>query len=158
MLFGFVCYCRSNPNNPDLFHALGVEKAEGVKVDSVDYVFMRTASAVMMPDEKILTTLASFGFRPIRSAKDAPELITLATSTRAQRQTFFRHIKFHRMRYARGMETSYWYWLQPPLDTKGNPLPPPAGAYEIDPTPSSRWRQYWDRCPGGDYCTQAILD
>jgi len=156
MLFGFACFCRTSPNNPDLFHALGVVKAEGVKLDSMDYIFMKTASVV--PDDKILTTLTSYGFRPIRNSKDGPELLTSQTSTRSQRQAFFRHIKHHRARYARGMETSYWYWLQPPLDTQGNPLPPPVGANEIDPTPSSRWRLYWDRCPGGEYCTQAILD
>jgi hypothetical protein len=128
-----------------------------VKVDSVDYIFMKTAAAAV-PDEKILITLTSFGLRPIRNSKDAPELLTLQTSTRTQRQVFFRHIKHQRARYARGMETSYWYWLQPPLDTQGNPLPPPVGAYEIDLTPSSRWRVYWDRCPGGEFCTQAILD
>lgn len=156
MLFGFVCYCSSNPNNPDLFHALRAEKAEGVKVDSMHYVFVRTASA--LPKENILSTLASFGFRPVSSGKDAPELLSSSTSSRSQRQAFFKHIKYHRLRYSQGMETSYWYWLQPPLDTQGNPLPPPAGAFEIDPTPPSRWRQYWDRCPGGEHGTQAILD
>ena len=156
MLFGFVCFCRGSPNNPQLFCALGAISAEGVKVDCLDYIFIRTSSVVS--NEKITTTLASFNVRPISAVKDAPELLTAATCTRQQRQAFFKHIKSQRIQYRMGLETSYWYWLQPPLDTMGNPLPPPVGAYEIDSTPSSRWRDYWDRCPGGEHCTQAILD
>ena len=156
MLFGIVCFCRGNPNNPALFNALGAVKAEGVKVDSVDYIFFRTKAA--LPDEKILTTLASFNVGLIRIAKDAPELLSVGTCTRPHRQLFFRHIKSNRARYHRGVESTYWYWLQAPLDTLGNPLPPPVGAGEIDTTPMSRWQEYWDKCPGGEHCTQAILD
>jgi hypothetical protein len=156
MLFGFVCFCRHGPNNPKLFYTLGAVSAEGVKVDSVDYIFIKTPGTVS--DEKIITTLSSFGIRPIRITADAPELLTTTTCPRQQRQKFFKHIKLNRLRYHRGLETTYWYWRQPPLDTLGNPLPPPVGAYEIDTTPSSRWREYWDKCPGGEHCTMAILD
>lgn len=156
MLFGFVSFCRGSPNNPALFHALNAQLAEGVKVDSVDYFFIRSGSADS--DAKILSTLANYGLHPITSSKDAPALLHTKSATREQRRTFFRHIKHHRARYHKGVETSYWYWRPPPLDTLGNPLPPPVGAYEIDLTPSSRWKQYWDRCPGAEYCTQAIVD
>ncbi len=159
MLFGFVCLCRNSPNNPPLFDALGATRAEGVKVDSVDYIFIKTgASSAVVSVEQIMTTLASFGIRPIRLSTEMPDILTSRTCTHKQRQAFFRHIKFHRMRYHRGLDTSYWYWLQPPCDTLGHPLPPPVGAYDIDTTPSKRWREYWDRCPSGEHCTQAILD
>ena len=71
---------------------------------------------------------------------------------------FFKHIKLNRLRYHRGVSTTYWYWLKPPLDTMGRTLPPPAGAYEIDTTPAFRWEAYWDRCPDGSHSTMAILD
>ena len=156
MLFGIVCFCRGNPNNPALFDALGAVRVEGVKVDSLDYIFFKTQAVVT--DEKIVTTLSTFNIRPIRISKDAPELLNSRTCSRVHRQAFFKHIKLNRARYQRGLESTYWYWLQPPLDTLGNPLPPPVGAYEIDTTPLSRWREYWDKCPGGEHCTQAILD
>ena len=156
MLFGFVCFCRGSPNNPELFRALKAVKVEGVKVDSLDYIFIKTASGIS--NEQIMMTLSTFGIRPVSTSNDSPEILTSKSCSRQQRQSFFRHIRFHRARYHQGLETCYWYWLQPPLDTLGNPLPPPVGAYEIDPTPSSRWQQYWDRCPGGEYCTQAIVD
>lgn len=160
VLFGFACFCRGSPNNPPLFYALGASKAEGVKVDDVDYIFI-THPSVAVSIDTILSSLACFGIRPIRLSKDSPEILTSGNCTRRQRQAFFRHIKHNRTRYHQGLETSsssYWYWLQPPLDTLGHPLPPPVGAYDIDPTPSKRWQQYWDRCPGGEHCTQAILD
>ena len=156
MLFGFVCFCRGSPNNPELFNALKAVKAEGVKVDSLDYIFIRTASDIS--SEQILTTLSTFGIRPVRTSKDLPEILSSKSCSTQQRQSFYRHIKFFRACYHRGVETCYWYWLQPPLDTLGNPLPPPVGAYDTDLTPSSKWKQYWDRCPSGEYCTQAIVD
>ena len=155
MLFGVVCRC-GRPNNPALFQALGAVRAEGVKVDSLDYIFFKTPADDDV--EKILATLSLFHLRPIRVSCDAPELLNARTCTRAHRQAFFRHIKLNRARYLRGLETTYWYWLQAPLDTQGHPLPPPVGAYEIDATPSSRWKEYWDRCPSGEHCTRAILD
>lgn len=156
MLYGFVCFCRGSPNNALLFWALGAVRVEGVKVDSLDYILVKTPAEVS--NETITATLASFDVRPIRLSVDSPDILTIHTCTRPQRQAFFRHIKLQRMRYQRGLDTSYWYWLKPPLDTLGHPLPPPVGAYETDLTDSSRWREYWDRCPGGEYCTQAILD
>ena len=156
MLFGFVCFCRGSPNNPELFRALKAVKVEGVKVDSLDYIFIKTASGISI--QQIMMTLSTFGIRPVSTSNDSPEILTSKSCSRQQRQSFFRHIRFHRARYHQGLETSYWYWVQPPLDTLGNPLPPSVGAYEIDPTSSSRWQQYWDRCPGGEYCTQAIVD
>lgn len=163
MLFGFACFCRrGSPNNPPLFYALGASRVEGVKVDDIDYIFVKTGSAVISSTEDIVSVLSSFGVRPVRLSADAPDILTIATCSRQQRQAFFRPIKTARMRYRSGLETqhhdSYWYWLQPPLDTLGHPLPPPVEAYDIDKTPSSRWQEYWDRCPGGEYCTQSILD
>jgi hypothetical protein len=156
MLFGFACFCRGSPNNPRLFRALGAYSAEGVKVDSMDYMFIKTAGSPTI--ESLLTTLGSFGIRPVRLIKDAPEILATDTCTRQQRQLFFRHIKHNRVRYHRGANTTYWYWMQPPSDTQGNPLPPPAGAYETDTTPSTKWNDYWDRCPDGSHGTMAILD
>lgn len=172
MLFGFVCCvcCRNSPNNPLLFDALGASRAEGVRggVDGLDYIFIRIPSALSV--EQIMVTLAAFNIHPTRLSNGAPEILTLGTCTREQRRAFFRHIKLHRTRYHSGLENpeadapssssspSYWYWLRPPLDTSGHPLPPPVGAYDIDTTPSNLWRQYWDRCPSGEYCTRAILD
>jgi hypothetical protein len=158
MLFGFVCFCRGPPNNPVLFRALGAYSAEGVKVDSMDYIFIKTPNSSASSVESILTTLYSFGIRPVRLTKDAPEILATETCTRHQRQVFFKHIKLNRLRYHRGVNTTYWYWVQPPLDTLGQPLPPPAGAYETDTTPSSKWKDYWDRCPNGEHSTMAILD
>ena len=161
MLFGFVCVCHNSPNNPPLFDALGASRAEGVRVDGLDYIFIRIPSALSV--ELIMATLATFNIYPTRLSNGSPEILTLGTCTREQRRAFFRHIKTHRTRYHSGLEnpdspSSYWYWLRPPLDTSGHPLPPPVAAYDIDTTPSKRWRQYWDRCPGGEYCTRAILD
>jgi hypothetical protein len=156
MLFGFACFCRGNPNNPRLFHALGAFSAEGVKVDDMHYIFIKTRSSASI--EAITMTLSSFSIRPIRLTKDAPDILATETCTRYQRQVFFKHIKLNRIRYHRGGSTTYWYWMQPPLDTMGNPLPPPAGAYETDTTPASRWSEYWDKCPGGEHSTMAILD
>ncbi len=156
MLFGFACFCRGSPNDPRLFRALGAVSAEGVKVDSMDYIFIKTAEARKI--ESLIATLQSFGLRLVRLTKDAPEILATETCTRQQRQLFFRHIKHHRLRYHRGASTTSWYWKQPPLDTLGNPFPPPVGAYETDTTPSTRWMDFWDRCPDGSHGTMAILD
>lgn len=151
-----MCFSRRNPNNPRLFDALGAVSAEGVKVDSIDYIFIKTDSDISI--DHITTILGSFEIHPIRGSKDAPDILTIDTCTRQKRHAFFRQIKVNRIHYREGRESTYWYWLQPPLDTTGHPLPPPVGAYEIDTTPPSRWREYWDKCPSGEYCTQAILD
>ena len=156
MIFGFACFIRGCPNNPALFYALKALSAEGIKVDSIDYFFIKTKNPVTI--ESIIMTLDSFNIRPIRLSKDAPEVLSTENSTMYQRRTFFRQIKFNRLRYHRGMDTTYWHWNHPPLDTLGNPLPPPAGSYETDTTTASRWREYWDKCPGGEHCTMAILD
>ncbi len=156
MFFGFVCYCRNNPNNPRLFDTLGAVSAEGVKVDSLDYIFIKTPSVISI--DRIMATLETFEIHPIRGSEGAPDILTTYTCTRQQRQAFFRNIKSNRILYQKGRETTYWFWRQPPLDTLGHPLPPPAGAFGIDTTSSSRWREYWDRCPDGDHCTEAILD
>jgi hypothetical protein len=156
MLFGFVCECRGNPNNPKLFCAIGAVSAEGVKVGKRDFIFIKTASNA--PNESILTTLSSFGMHPLFMEKGSPKILSLQSCPRRERQAFFKHIKLNRQLYNRGLDTSYWYWLKPPLDSLGHPLPPPAAAYEIDCTPASRWTEYWDKCPGGEHCTLAILD
>ena len=114
MLFGFVCFCRGSPNNPELFRALKAVKVEGVKVDSLDYIFIKTASGIS--NEQIMMTLSTFGIRPVSTSNDSPEILTSKSCSRQQRQSFFRHIRFHRARYHQGLETCYWYWLQPPLD------------------------------------------
>ena len=157
MLFGFACFCRGNPNNPVLFRALGAYSAEGVKVDCMDYIFIKTQGG-SSSSESVLLTLESFGIRPVRLTKDAPEILATDTCTHHQRQVFFKHIKLNRIRYHRGASTTYWHWAQPPLDTLGKPLPPPAGAYETDTTSSSKWTDYWDRCPDGGHSTMAIVD
>lgn len=156
MLFGFVCECRGNANNPRLFCAIGAVSAEGVKVGERDFIFIKTVSN--FSNESILTTLASFGMHPLFREKGSPRILSIHSCRRQERQAFFKHIKLNRRLYFRGLETSYWYWLTAPLDSLGHPLPPPAAAYEIDCTPASRWTEYWDKCPGGEHCTQAILD
>jgi hypothetical protein len=157
MLFGFACFCRGCPNNARLFDALGAFSAEGVQVDAMHYIFIKTHST--LPIESIVATLGAFSLRPIPLAEDTPDILTAETSSRCQRQVFFQHIKTNRILYHRGVaSTTYWFWREPPFDSMGHPLPPPVGAYEIDTTPSSRWREYWDRCPSGEHSTTAILD
>ena len=100
MLFGFACFGRDSPNNPRLFRALGVHSAEGVKIDSMDYILIKTTEVKRI--ESIIATLQTFGLRPVRLTKDAPEILATETCTRQQRQLFFRHIKQNRLRYHRG--------------------------------------------------------
>ena len=39
--------------------------------------------------------------------------------------------------------------MQPPLDTLGNPMPPPAPSIFVCRLPASEWGEYWARSPDG---------
>jgi hypothetical protein len=108
-LLAFACINTSSTDWPALFHALNAISAERCQVNNMDYIMIR------MPDssfttESVRAALDSFGIRLVSSAEGVADILTLETSTREQRQAFFRHIKYYRLLDRQGKTTPYWAW------------------------------------------------